>query len=253
MTRFGFVSLIAVSALSLAACSSNDHQVTAQEYDDIAQNIGSTTAHGGGGGDVGSMKDVIQLSLGTMPIGLSIDAKGHISGNKLGLTYDYQVTCSDASGAAQATCGKTTDRADIQVAWTGNLALPNLTASVDRHGEWKLAGLQSDKITLDGDGTFTLDADVKSIVRPAEATYHLAYQGSYAAVVFDTVQQAPVSGTIHYAIAAKHTETAGQNTSTATFDVDAEITFQGGGKASLVIDGSQHYTIDLATGVVIHA
>jgi hypothetical protein len=251
MSRFAFVSFVTIASLAAACSSSGDHQPTAQEYDDVAQQVGRTTSTGGGGGEVGSLHDAVAISLGTVPLGLSLSLDGHIDGSRLGVDYDYQVTCKDASGTPLATCSAATDRADVAVAWSGTLVLPDLTASVDRHGAWTLTGLQTDRVTLDGDGRFSFDSDVKSIFRAAESTYHLAYDASYDAVVVDKTSGNPIAGTIHYAIAAAHTETAEGTTTTSSFDVDAEVTFTGDGKASLVIDGSERYTIDLATGLVI--
>jgi hypothetical protein len=247
MTRFAFALTSAATLLATACTSSNDHTPTAQEYDDLAQHVGSTTATGNGGGELASMQDALELSIGVMPLGLSLDLQGHVNGSRAGLTYDYQVTCTDAGGTKLATCGATTDKADVQVAWNGMLALPHLSATIDRKGHWTLAGLTTTTPRLDGDGSFTFDSDVTSILDPgAHATYHLTYDAHYDDVVFDA-SHAPVSGEIHYTVHAQHMDA----NSSGAFDVDAVITFTGNGHADLVLDGDHHYTLDLATGVVI--
>jgi len=251
MTRFVFASFAIGAALTATACSSNSRQATRAEYDDVAQHVGSTTSKSNSGGELASMNDAIKLSTGVMPLGLSVDVKGHINGSRLGVTLDYTLACSDAAGAKQTECNDKTDRADVSVSWNGQLVLPSLTASVDRKGAWSISGLQSKQIHLNGDGTFTFDSDVKSILHPGEATYHLAYAGEYKDVVLDT-EQGPVSGTIHYAISADHTATSGSSKADGSFDIDAVLTFTGAGKATLVLDGTEHYDVDLATGIVVH-
>jgi hypothetical protein len=253
MTRFAFASaslLVAATACG-GSSSTSDHQVTREEYDDVAQHVGSTTVTASGGGEVGSMTDAVKLSIGQMPAGLSLDIHGHINGNRLGLTYDYAVACSDAQGNKQLQCGDQTDRADVTIAWSGELVIPNLSTMIDRHGAWQLTGLTTGQAHLNGDGNFTFDSDVKSIFHPGESKYHLSYDATYEDVVIDK-SNGPLSGSIHYTIAANHSETTGQSQSQASFDVDAELTFTGNGKATLVLDGDQKYTVDLSTGAVVH-
>ena len=253
MTRFAF-GLTCAATLVAAACtssSSSSRTPTAQEYDDLAQHVGSTTSTGSGGGELASMKDALDLSVGVMPLGLSLDLQGHVNGARAGLTYDYQVTCTDAAGNKLATCGATTDKADVQVAWNGALTLPHLSAMIDRKGHWTLSGLTTQAPALDGDGSFTFDSDVTSIFDAgAHATYHLTYDAQYEHVVFDA-SHVPVSGDLHYTVHAEHMETSSSGSASGAFDVDVVVTFTGDGKADLALDGDHHYTLDLATGVVI--
>jgi hypothetical protein len=218
------------------ACASDDgmQAITDQQYDDLARHIGATTANPSGG-EVGSMQDAIDLSIGVLPRGISATGTGHFGGARAGVTFDYAITCQDVRGNPLPACGAYTDRADVQVTWAGALTLPALSADVSRHGHWVLANLTTDQPRLGGDGSFTFDSQIRS------TAYHLAYTAHYDDVVFEA--HVPVSGQIHYAIDASGPE--------GMFDVDAVITFTGDGHASLVLDGDRTYLIDLATGVVI--
>ena len=130
MKRITLFSLV----LSAAACSSSN-QPTREEYDDTAQAIASTTAtsNGGssGGGDVAPMADTVSLSLGVMPQGISLMGDGHFQGTRLGVDYNYSLTCKSVAGVV-APCGPTTDQAAVEVAWSGNLTSTAVDASVTR-------------------------------------------------------------------------------------------------------------------------
>ena len=64
------------------ACASNvsDHVVTDQQYDDLAQHVGASTANPSGG-EVGSMQDAFDLAQGVMPRGISATGSGHFGGH----------------------------------------------------------------------------------------------------------------------------------------------------------------------------
>src|SRR5262249_2413887 len=64
------ITVITMLGALTAACTSSKAP-TREQYDDTAQAIASTTATGGGGGDVGSMSDSVTIALGTMPAGFS--------------------------------------------------------------------------------------------------------------------------------------------------------------------------------------
>jgi hypothetical protein len=251
MNRITLLSLV----LAAAACSSSS-QPTREEYDDTAQAIASTTAtsNGGssGGGDVASMADTVSLSLGVVPQGISLMGDGHFQGTRLGVDYNYSLTCKTAAGIAGA-CGPTTDQATVQVAWSGNLTSTAVDASVTRTGSWTVTGLQSTTATFAGDSTFSFDATLRSIFRPGvTATYNFDASASYDAVKIAMQQRQVIDGSATFDLTAHHTVTgAGSNNVDASFEVHAQVTFHADHTADLVLDGSQHYTLDLTTGAVV--
>jgi hypothetical protein len=237
-----------ILTLSAAACASS--QPTEDEYNDVAQAIGSTTATGGSsGGEVASLADSAKLALGQMPAGMTLSGSGHFTGQHVGLDYDYQISCSNAAGQALAACNSTTDRAQVTVAWSGSLDVPNLSASVERTGSWTLSAIQSGTPVFAGEGAFQLDIAVTSVFRPVTSTYHLDYHATYTSVALDSAHR-PVGGSIHYAVAGEHTVTGTRGSAGGSFDVDAVVTFAADGTASLTLDGSRHYQVNLATGAV---
>jgi hypothetical protein len=242
--------------LATAACSSSSNQPTATEYDDTAQAIASTTSASSGGnssgGDVASMADTVSLALGVMPQGISLMGDGHFHGNRLGVDYNYSLTCKTVAGIVAA-CGPTTDQATVQVAWSGNLNSTAVDASVTRTGSWTVTGLQSGTATFSGDGTFSFDATLRSIFRPGvTATYTFDTSASYTAIKIATEQRQVVDGSASFDLTAHHTVTgAGSNNVDASFEVHAQVTFHADHTATLVLDSSHHYSLDLTTGIVV--
>ncbi len=251
MNRITLITL----GLATAACSSSSKQPTPEQYDDTAQAIASTTATGSGGGDVASMADSASLALGAVPAGFALQGDGHIQGSRAGVDYSYAITCKNLAGAALTACDHTTDQATVEVSWSGNLTSPNLDASVSRDGTWTVTGLQTDTATFSGDSNFSFDATVRSIFRPGvTATYSFDANASYNAVKISTQQRQVIDGSASFDLTAHSTVTgAGSGNADASFDVHAQITFHADHTASLVLDGSRHYSIDLTTGVVVHA
>lgn len=242
--------------LATAACSSSTNQPTPAEYDDTAQAIASTTSTSSGGtssgGDVASMADTVSLALGVLPQGISLMGDGHFHGTRLGVDYNYSLTCKTVAGIAAA-CGPTTDQATVQVAWSGNLTSTSVDASVTRSGSWTITGLQSTTATFSGDSTFSFDATLRSIFRPGvTATYTFDASASYNAVKIAMQQRQVIDGSASFDLTAHHTVTgAGSNNVDASFEVKAQITFHADHTAALVLDGNQHYSLDLTTGIVV--
>jgi len=247
ITLLTFVSL----GTSLLGCSSDDKTTpTAAQYDDTAQALASQTSSSG---DTASMSDSVNIALGTMPLGFSLSGDGHFQGSRLGVDFDYAITCKDLAGVSLSICGTTTNEATVDVSWSGDLDTAYLDASVTRDGSWKVTGLQTDTASFTGDGSFSFDATVTSIFRPGvTATYSFDADASYDAVKITTADRKVVNGSATFDLTA-HAMTSGTNNDVnATFDVHAAITFHADHSATLVLDGTRTYTLDLATGVVAH-
>jgi hypothetical protein len=246
------LTLITLGSL-IAACSSSSTQATPEQYDDTAQAIASTTATGGGGGDVASMTDSVNIALGTMPLGFALSGDGHIHGSRLGVDYSYAITCKNLAGTALSICDHTTNQATVEVAWSGNLASPNLDAMVSRTGMWSVTGLQTDTATFSGDSSFSFDTTLRSVFRPGvTATYTFDTSAAYHAVRIATADRKVIDGSATFDLDAHRTVTGtGKNDVDASFSVHAELTFHADHTATLVLDATRHYTIDLTTGVVV--
>ena len=244
------------SLFATAACTSS-HTVTPAEYDDTAQAVGSTMVSGSGGGgsgggEVAAMADVQLIARGNMPLGFTLGADGHIHGARLGLEYNYALTCKDSGGTTLPSCGTTTDKVDVSLTLSGTLITGALDAALQRSGTWTVTGLQSSTATFNGNGSFNFDATIRSVFRPGVvATYNFAYDASYAAILIDSGSHQAIGGSASFDASARHTVMGSHNDSDVAFNINAEISFHADHTASLVLDGDQRYSINLDTGVVV--
>jgi hypothetical protein len=256
MKRITFITL----GLSLAACSSSTTPASPADYEDTAQTIASSavTGSGGGaggalsGGDVMVLGDAISIAKGRLPLGfLRIDGR-HFRGGHLGVGHDFTVVCKDAAGTEQTACDKTTDSATVTVKSTGNLMTQNLTASVDREGSFTITGLQSDTATFDGSSTFSLDTTLTSIFHEGVTkTFTFDASAMYKAITIATENREITGGSASFDVKAHRTVTGtdmAKGDVDKTFEVHADLTFNGDGTATLVLDGTQTFTIDLDHG-----
>jgi hypothetical protein len=246
MNRITFVTLGA----ALAACSSSSSSATPEQYDATAQAIATTTANGGSGGDVASMSDSVNIALGTVPLGFSLQGAGHFQGTRLGLAYNYAITCKSLVGATLAVCDHTTNEATVDVSWSGSFSSGGLDATTMRDGTWTVTGLQTDTATFSGDSNLSFDVTLTSALRTA--TYSFDASASYDAVRISTLARQVIDGSASFDLTAHSTVTgAGTGNASASFGVHAAITFHADHTATLMLDGTQHYTIDLTTGAVV--
>jgi hypothetical protein len=245
-----FSLVVAVTGCGNSNDSSQSTPATANDYDDVAQALGSVVVTSGGGGEVGSFADAADLSVGLLPLGVTLSANGAFAGNRVGLNYDYKLTCTSASGAKLPACDSTTDTAAVSVDWSGNLVVPNFSASVMRQGDWSLSGLQTDTAAFAGTSTFSFDAQFQSAFRPAMVAFHLDYDAQYSGIVMERLLHHVTGGAIHYSVKAERTATNDTKVANAMLDMTADLTFSTAGAATLTLDGSHTYSVDTASGQV---
>jgi hypothetical protein len=242
--------LVAASCCWAVGCSSSDPASEA-DYDDVAQALSSVVASGSTGGDVGAMSDSANVALGVSDGMIRVSATGQFSGTHGGLKYELTAKCNDVAGQALASCTKATDDSTIDLTWSGELALPKVTASVQREGTWTLTGLQSGTATISGDGEFTLDAQLQSFFRNASRTYHVGYSAEYKDVHFDLTTRSAMAGDVSYVIDAERSASGLRGESDAKFHMEGALSFHVDGSATLTLDNTFKYGIDAASGFLV--
>lgn len=268
MKRITLITL----GLSIAACtaspmSSTTAPATAADYEDTAQTIASSTVTGDSSGlnfgDVVVFRDALSLARGHLPFGFVRGSDGHCRGSHMGVGHDFTVTCKDASGAAQTACNSMTDSATVTVKLTGSLTTPNTSFSIDREASFTITGLQSATATFDGDSSFSLDTSLMSIFRQGVAS-SLMFDATaaYKAITITTADQTITGGSASFEVKAHRTVTGTASGSGSgsgmgsnhdvdkSFDVTAMLTFNADQTATLVLDGTQTFQIDLKTGKI---
>jgi hypothetical protein len=250
-------------SLSIAACTSSQPTTpaTSADYDDAAQTIAASTATTSGSsvgaGEVLAMADSVSIALGRLPLGFLRDRDGRIHGSRMGVDHAFTISCKDAAGAALAQCDKTTDSATIDVKFSGNLMTPSLTASIDREGTWTITGLQSDTATLNGSSSSSLDTTLTSIFHQGvTSSFTLDATASYDAITIATQDRQVTGGSATFDLKTHRTVTGtamGSHDVDKTVEIHAVLTFNGDHTATLVLDGTHTFTIDLSTGRVKRA
>jgi hypothetical protein len=231
--------------LPLVACSSSGDAASRSEYDDVAQNV-ATSAAAPNGGDMNAMMDVVLIGSGDLPLGMALDADGHVGGAWGGITYDFAITCRDGEGTILAGCTTKTQIADVKVDWSGTLDLPGFTTTMNRHGDWSMINLQEPSVKLAGNGSFSYDSTIANAQTPT--AYHFDYDAAYMSVFIDKNARLATAGEIQYEITAEKTA---DGQPPRTFSIHADVTFNGNGTATAVLDDTYRYSINLKTGAVL--
>jgi hypothetical protein len=234
---------------------------TAADYEDTAQTIASSTVTGDSSGlnfgDIIVFRDALSLARGHLPLGFVRGGDGHCRGSHMGVGHDFTVACKDAAGNAQTACDSKTDSATVTVKLTGSLQTPNLAFSIDREASFTLTGLQSATATFNGDSSFSLDESLMSVFHQGvTSTLMFDATAAYKAITITTADQMLTGGSASFEVKAHRTVTgtgsgSGSNHDVdKSFDVTADLTFNADQTATLVLDGTQTFKIDLKTGKI---
>jgi hypothetical protein len=236
----GVLCLLSFTGLTAGACTSDSQSTmtaaTDEDYDDIASSLATAVAHEGD--EVAAMRAAASLARGSVPAGLAPTSTGAFTGSAAGLDYHYQLACTTDSAAAP--CAPSTTGAAVQSSWSSDLELPELAMTLSHDASWQLTGLTPSIAHVAGTGSLTYDT------RDSTQTYHYHYDASYHVVIDDT---RAIGGGISLAITATRSEAATRQ----QFAITGELTFSPDDTADLVLDGSHHYRILLATGAVTPA
>ena len=150
-----------------------------------------------------------------------------------------------------------TDSATVTVKLTGSLTTPNMSFSIDREANFTLTGLQSATATFNGDSSFSLDTSLTSVFHQGVmSTLMFDATAAYKAITVTTADQTITGGSANFEVKAHRTVTgtgsgSGSNHDVdKSFDVTAMLTFNADQTATLVLDGTQTFKIDLKTGKI---
>jgi hypothetical protein len=252
--------------LSIAACtspstsSSTTSPATTADYEDTAQTIAASTVTGGNGGigfgDVLVFGDAMSIARGHLPLGFLRGDDGHFRGSLMGVGHDFTVACKDAAGNAQTACNSMTDSATVTIKLTGDLQTTSFSSSIDREGSFTITGLQGATATFNGDSSFSLDTSLMSVFHQGvTSTLMFDATASYKAITITTTDRTITGGSASFEVKAHRTVTgtgsgsgSANNNVDKSFDVQASLTFNADQTATLVLDGTHTFTIDMKTG-----
>ena len=262
MKRITLITLgLSITACTASPTSSTTSPATAADYEDTAQTIASSTVTGDNSGlnfgDIVVFRDALSIARGHLPLGFLRDSDNHCHGSHMGVGHDFTITCKDASGNTQTACNSMTDSATVTVKQTGSLTSTNMSFSIDREANFTLTGLQSATATFNGDSSFSLDESLMSVFHQGVTrTLMFDATAAYKAITIATADQTITGGSASFEVKAHRTVTgtgsgSGSNHDVdKSFDVKADLTFNADQTATLVLDGTQTFKIDLKTGKV---
>jgi hypothetical protein len=262
MKRITLITLgLSITACTASPTSSTTTPATAADYEDTAQTIASSTVTGDSSGlnfgDMIVFRDAVSLARGHLPLGFVRGSDGHCRGDHMGVGHDFTVACKDAAGATQTACNSMTDSATVTVKLTGSLQTPNMSFSIDREASFTITGLQSATATFDGNSSFSLDTSLMSVFHQGvTSTLMFDATAAYKAITVTTADQMITGGSANFEVKAHRTVTgtgsgSGSNHDVdKSFDVTADLTFNADQTATLVLDGTHTFKIDLKTGKI---
>jgi hypothetical protein len=235
--------------LACAACSSGD--ATTADHQDQIQVAGTIAANASLTAEPAAFDVLTNLATGIVPEGLSIDGAGRFTGDHGGLVIDGTITCLDLGTSTQVPCGPNTVNATVDGTWTATLELPRIKVAITRSGMWTLTGLDTPIVTINGSAHAVLASTFASASDKNHKQLTLTTDATYQSVTVDRASGTPTGGDIEYAITGQRDHTTPGTSTTATFSVDATLTFQPDHSATLVIAGGEDHSsfhVDLDTG-----
>ena len=215
-----------------------------EDYDDLA----ATLAGAMRSQELQAMVDGINAAYGGGQLsGFTSPQLGELTGQRGSVTYDYMFHCEDQQAHDNFTCGPASDHIHWMATINGPVMIDALSFSEFKlTTKWTIYEIDLDKPQVTGYDHLLLVADLST-----DATrFQLTVDGTN----FDHVRLDPTP-TLPFAGGVTYTITATRKRATATptdrsYTAAAMVTYTGPGVATLVIDGTHTYNIDMATGAV---
>lgn len=212
----------------------------AQDYDDVASSLAVIAR----APELAAMDDSVVLSYGGMPDGLTASGAGIASGSRDALMFEYKYHCHDATDAL-IPCGPSVDHGHTYPTIRGGIAAGDITISNLEHtSDWTIKNLQAQTPTIDRAGKLSFSSSVAS----DGATLDVTSDGTWTKVHLQPTPTMPSDGTITLAISVMRNRAAAA-VPARSFTVNATVTFASGG-ATIALDGSHQYAVNLSTGAV---
>lgn len=215
-----------------------------EDYDDMA----ATLAGAMRSQELQAMVDGVNAAYGggTLP-GFTSPQPGELTGQRGSVSYDYMFHCEDQSANDNFTCGPASDHIHWMATIEGPVMIDALSFSEYKlTTKWTIHEIYLDKPQVEGYDHLLLVADLAT-----DATkFQLTVDGpTFDHVRLDPMPTLPFAGGVAYTITAKRTR-ATANPSVRSYTAAATVTYTGPGAATLVLDSTHTYNIDMATGSV---
>lgn len=215
-----------------------------EDYDDLA----ATLAGAFRTQELQAMVDGVNAAYGGGQLpGFTSPQPGELTGQRGSVTYDYMFHCEDQSAHDNFTCGPASDHIHWMATINGPVMIDALSFSeLKLTTKWTIHEIYLDKPQVEGYDHLLLVADLST-----DATkFQLTVDGpNFDHVRLDPMPTLPFAGGVTYTITAKRTR-ATATPSVRSYTAAATVTYTGPGAATLVLDGTHTYNIDMGTGAV---
>jgi hypothetical protein len=215
-----------------------------QDYDDLAQTLAATVRVP----QLIAMQDGINLAYSDMLPGFTTVQPGEIQGTRDGVSYDYVFHCEDQMAQDNFTCGPASNHIHEYATIIGPFMIDQLSISeLTFTTRWTTREIYLNKPQVEGTARFVMTAALST----TGTQFQLTIDGTnYDHVRLDPMPTLPFAGDITYAITAQRSR-ATATPSSRDFTSAATITFAAGGQATIVLDGTHTYSIDMSSGAVM--
>jgi len=215
-----------------------------EDYDDLA----ATLAGAMRSQELQAMVDGVNAAYGggALP-GFTSPQPGELTGQRGSVSYDYMFHCEDQQANDNFTCGPASDHIHWMATINGPVMIDALSFSEFKlTTKWTIHEIYLDKPQVEGYDHLLLVADLST-----DATkFQLTVDGTnFDHVRLDPMPTLPFAGGVTYTITAKRTR-ATATPSVRSYTAAATVTYTGPGAATLVLDGTHTYNIDMGTGSV---
>lgn len=215
-----------------------------QDYDDLATTLATAMRTQ----ELQAMKDGVNAAYsgGTLP-GFTTVQPGELAATLDGVSYDYMFHCEDQQAHDNVTCGPASDHIHWMATIDGPVTVGPATFSEFKlTTKWTIYEIDLNKPQVTGYDHVLLGADLAG----DGTRFQLTVDGtSFDHVRLDPTPTVPFAGAVTYAITAKRTR-ATANPATRSYAAAATLTYTGPGAATLVLDGTHTYDVDMSSGAV---
>jgi len=213
-----------------------------QDYQDLATTIaGAMRAT-----QLQAMTDGVNMAYNDSLPGFTELQPGELVGTRGSVRYDYMFHCEDQQANDNFTCGPDSDHIHWMATIDGPVMIDTLSfPEYKLTSHWVIREIYLNKPRVEDTDRLLLTADLAN----DGTRFQLTIDGTFTHVRLDPQPTVPLSGTIAYAITAKRTRSTA-NPAVRSYTATANVTFAAGGQATIVLDGTHTYTVDMATGSV---
>ena len=212
-----------------------------QDYDDVATALASVVQIPA---DI-AIADGINMAYGIAPAGFTNTSTGVWSGTRDTIAYTYTYHCEDVGGGDTYTCGPGTDHIHWEVAANGTAAMSAFAMNEDKlTTHWHIRDIDENQPRVEDIGRFLITGRVLA----DNARLQLTIDATWTHVRFAPQPSLPFDGSIALTIAGHRSRPASTPTD-RDFTMTAAIAFTAG-PATITLDGTRTYSVDMATGAV---